>query len=168
VRDVIDAMVVVRAFRALRRRPDSIASAIGTALLVYIAISLATPWSTSLQRRLMAAHHLEPVSMPSFAVLQLAPKMYGFSHRVWIGSFPLFARPGPAADARFAHEHFWVNHYPARMARFDGRRAEVFPTPSAVRFVYIRSRYRQLDDAAGYVVRVRDGQLLMQRLEGFR
>lgn len=166
MRDVIDAMPIVRALRALSKRRDRAATSLFALIGAYVLLSLATPVSPTLQARLMRAHHFRPASLSSWAVLQLAPKMYGFGHRMWIGTFPMFdALPPAEAALRFEREHFWVNHYPVRFARFDGWRAMAFAYPGAVKYVYIKSSYRGMERTSGYVVRAEPGKLVLRAME---
>jgi len=130
---------------------------------------LVTPVSRRMQRGIMAAHHFKPLSLDEWLLLQLAPKMYGFAHTAWIGSSPLFATVSkPTADRIYARQSFWVNHYPARRARFDGARGEVFAEPGNTMYVYLRSHYRGLEESTAFVVRAADGKLVLRRIEGFR
>jgi len=166
VRDVIDAMPIVRAWRALVGRGERGALVLLVALSFYAMLSLLTPVSVTLQRRLMASHHFRPPSMVSWVGLQLAPKMYGFAHRAWIGGYPLYdALPREHADYRFDAQHFWVNHYPARRARFDGFRDKEFNRPIAARYIYLKSSYRGHTEGSGFEVRYKGGKLHLRRLD---
>jgi len=166
VRDVVDAMPIVRAWRALVGRRERGALLLLVVLCFYTMLSLLTPVSRKLQRRLMAAHHFRPESMAAWVTIQLAPKMYGFAHRAWIGGYALYGTvPREHADYRFDAQHFWVNHYPARRARFDGFRQEVFREPIGPRYIYLKSSYRGHSESSGYQVRYGDGQLHIRRLD---
>jgi hypothetical protein len=166
VRDVIDSMPIVRAWRALKGRREHSALALLMLLAFYATLSLMTPSSLRLQRRLLEAHHYRPQSMASWITLQLAPKMYGFAHRVWIGGYALYdVLPRETADYRFEAQHFWVNHYPARRARFDGFREAVFGRPVGPRYLYLQTSYRGFSESSGFVVSAKDGHLRIRRLD---
>jgi hypothetical protein len=161
MRDVIDAMPIVRAIRSLGR--DRMGLSLLVAIAFYAAVSLMTPWSPPVQRKLMELHHLRPRSMLQWVLLQPAPKMYGMSHQAWIGAQPIFERPG--GERIFSARAFQVNHYPARRARFDGSRGEIFGQHGRPQYVYLRTRYRGTRLGTGYAVQAADDQLLLRPLE---
>jgi hypothetical protein len=169
--DVIDAMPIVRAFRALapERPRDRLAVALLSLLAIYGALALATPVAPPLQRAIIAAHHFQPRSGIEWFALQPLPKMYGFAHTAWIGPYALFdpARPSALSEGSYQRQRFWVNHYPARRARFDGSRGDTFADPSTRAFIYLRSRYRNTELSTGYQVHSEGGKLVMRRIEGW-
>ena len=158
-------MPIVRAWRAIQRRGDYGATALIALIALYFAVSLFTPVVKPLQRGIMAAHHMRPDSMPAWAFFQLAPKMYGVAHRVWRGPIRLFdpKRDRQTAERAFVRTHFWVNHYPARLARYDGYRQETFGDGATI-YVYLRSTYRGEALESAFTVRASDGTLHL-RLE---
>lgn len=158
-------MPTVQAIRRLRKRPERDALAIMVVVAIYALIGFVTPFSSSLQRRLMASFHFRPPSMASWVVLQPAPKMYGFANRVWRGPFLLADRASKVERRRFAATSFWVNHYPSRMARYDGERARVFAKPNRTIFVMIQSRYREEELWTALEVQEREGALHMRSIE---
>jgi hypothetical protein len=136
------------------------------AALLYLAVGLVAavvatePISGALVSELIAVHHLRPTSLPAWMLLQLVPKMYSLSHTCWIGAEPILER-GDEGEDRFLRERFWVNHYPARRARFDSGRAALVGA-GAERFVYVRSTYRGSSETTAFVVR-RDPDRLVLR-----
>lgn len=159
-------MPAVQAIRRLERRPERGAVALFAAIAFYAVIALFTPWWSGLQRRLMASFHYRPPSMASWVVLQPAPKMYGFANRVWRGPFPLVEETSRRVErGRFAATSFWVNHYPARMARYDGERGAVFHKPGHTVYVMIQSRYRGTEMWTALEVVEREGALHMRSVE---
>lgn len=105
-------------------------------LLVYAGIALGTLAFVRVQRAVILGSHFRPVSIGAWLVLQPAPKMYGVANRVWTRTLPLV--PSRTGLEQFERTSVWVNHYPARYARFDGeRRRTNFP-----RWLVVRSRYR--------------------------
>jgi hypothetical protein len=162
-----------KAIRALSVRRDAGAIALFLAMGSAAVIILATPLSSGLVARVIAVHHYRPKSWPSWATLQLVPKMYSFAHTCWIGPAPLFDQkqnqkqiqiqnPRSEAERRFLRERFWVNHYPARRARFDGRRREL---AGAERYIYVRTSYFGHTETTGFYVRVEQGRFLLRRRE---
>jgi hypothetical protein len=155
-------LLLVKALRALFLRPEQGAATLFVAMGAAAAIILATPLSSGLTSRLIAVHHYRPKSWVSWGTLQLVPKMYSFNHTCWIGLGPLLEQsPRSEAELRFLRERFWVNHYPARRARFDGRRHEL--SSGAERYVYIRTSYLGQSETTGFYVRVEPGRLLLRR-----
>lgn len=136
---------IVRALARLRRRPDGASVALYGFFGVLLAVAMALPMCRPLQRELMEAHHLRGRSAPSWALVQLVPKMYSFGHRVWLSEAPLtdFLLERPERIP-FEYQSAWVNHYPARLARFETLRAEVGERGATVH-VLLRSRYRGLE-----------------------
>ncbi len=164
-RDVVRAMPTVRALTALRRgrRRELGARVVGGLVALYAAIALATPHCSPLQRRLLESSHLRPASMASWVALQPAPKMYGFANRAFRGPRSLVDEAaGTVQRALFERGSFWVNHYPARMARFDGERGRVFARPGKRIHVLLRSRYRGSALWTALVVEEREGALVWQ------
>ncbi len=147
------------------RRRERGTAALFAAIAAVALVILATPASRALQSELIASHHFRPRSLARWAGLQLVPKMYSFAHICWIGNGPLFERsPRAAAEERFAREAFWVNHYPARRARFDARRRQL-AAPNETRFVYLRSSYRGYSETTGFRVRAEPHRLVIERRE---
>jgi hypothetical protein len=167
--DVIDAMPIVRAIRALQVSGDRLARVLLLLLSLYGAISLLTPVSSRLSRAIVAGHHFKPASMIEWLLLQPAPKMYGFAHRAWIGPFELYAagRSRSTAHRTFTQRHFFVNHYPARRARFDGFREARFGDPRQRAYLYLRSSYRGMSESTAYEIHADSGKLYIQPIEGF-
>jgi hypothetical protein len=146
-------------------RPERGAIALYIAIAAAGVVALATPLSRALASELIAVHHFRPKSWPAWAGLQLVPKMYSFAHTCWIGPAPLLEQePRIQSERRFARESFWVNHYPARKARFDAGREEL--GLGAERFVYLRSSYFDLTETTGFHVRIEPGRLVLTRREG--
>ncbi len=115
-------------------------------------IGFATPVSPALDRALMRAHQLRPASTGEWLALQALPKMYSFAHRAWYSEEPIEPTATPPGEA------VWVNHYPARLLRFDHARAMV------VRYGYaphllLRSSYRGVELSSALTVRI-DGRTL--------
>lgn len=158
MRRLLAEIPLLQALSALSRRRERGAAALYAAIFVFMGIAIATPLSRALVAELMAAHHFRPTSWPAWATLQVAPKMYSFAHTCWIGNEPLFERGSrAAAESRFLRERFWVNHYPARRARFDGTRRAL--GIGAARFVYVRSTYFGSSQTTAFSVRVEPGKL---------
>jgi hypothetical protein len=130
---------------------------------LFALASLALPWSRALQREAMAAHQMQPRSLPRWLALQLWPKMYGFAHRVFVSERPLsalvVAADPPPADVETA----LVNHYPARYLRFDTRRRELVAKGTELHLV-LRSSYRGLEQSTTYTVRGDGGRLVIERV----
>ena len=158
MKEVLASLPIVRAARALRRGRDRRAWALALLLAGYALLALVTPWWRGLQHALMEAHHLRPSSLAQWVALQPAPKMYSFAHRAWLGPIP------PGFGPRFEREHFWVNHYPARRARFDGARGRELVRPGP-RFLYLESSYRGLRFVSAYEMRASDGALRLRLRE---
>lgn len=155
-------LLLVKAIRSLSLGRDRGATALYAALGAAAAIVLATPFSSGLVARLIAVHHYRPKSWPSWATLQVVPKMYSFAHTCWIGSAPLLERePRAESELRFLRERFWVNHYPARRARFDGHRGEL--GAGSERYIYVRTSYLGQTETTGFYVRVEPGRFLLRR-----
>ncbi len=166
--DIVAAMPTVQALRHVRRQKRRERSAFALLLVIgfYGAIALATPHCGSLQTRLLASSHYRPPSLASWIVLQPAPKMYGFANRVWRGPVPLIdASTGAIQQRRFAAMSFWVNHYPARMARYDGERGRVFAESGRTVHVMLQSRYRGTESWSAIEVRQEQGPLEMRSVE---
>jgi hypothetical protein len=72
--------------------------------------------------------------------------------------------PRARAERLFEQQHFWVNHYPVRRARFDGFRQDLFRGPASVRYVYVRTSYRGHQQTVGIEVRPVDGKLRLRPL----
>jgi hypothetical protein len=159
-REIWDGLPIVRAAHVLVRRRDRGAMVLSALLAIYALLSLATPWWSELQLTLIEAHHMRPRSMWRWIALQPAPKMYSFAHRAWLGTVPLHGR---TAD-RFAREHFWVNHYPARRARFDGSRGRELEGRPGARYLYIETSYRGLTVKTGYEVRLVGATVRLRRI----
>lgn len=158
MKEVLASLPVVRALRALDKRRDRRALALALLITGYAMVSLLTPGWRGLQRALMEAHHMRPSSLARWVVLQPAPKMYGFAHRAWLGQARIGFGP------RFEREHFWVNHYPARRARFDGARGRE-STVAGPRYLYLRSSYRGVDFETSYEVRFADGTVRIRSMD---
>lgn len=166
-KDVVAAMPTVQAIRSLAR-PQQQRGAKALLLLLgfYAVIALATPHWAWIQHRLLESSHYRPRSLASWVVLQPAPKMYGFANRVWRGPSPRWvARAGNIDVDRFAATSFWVNHYPARMARYDGERARVFERPGRTVYVLMHSHYRDADLWSMLEVREQDAALQLKAVE---
>lgn len=155
MRDVIDAMPIVRALRAIQG--DRLAIALLAALAFYGGLALATPWSSSLQRRVMRLHHFKPVSLVEWLALQPLPKMYGMSHEVWLGG-------APPSDRVFTATAFRANHYPARFLRFDGRR-DVFHAERRWPYARLRTRYGDTTFVSSWRLYAGDAGLVFEPLE---
>jgi len=154
-------LLLVKALRTLVLGRERGAVALYLAMASAAVIVLGAPLSEGLTSRIIAVHHYRPKSWASWATLQLVPKMYSFAHTCWIGPMPLFERrPRAEAEGRFLRERFWVNHYPARRARFDGRRREI---SGAERYIYIRTSYLGRAESTGFYVRVEPGRFLLRR-----
>lgn len=148
--------------RASSPRRERGASLVYFLVGVAAATCLAEPFSEGLTKELIAAHHFRPNSWPAWGAIQVLPKMYSFANRCWIGPAPLLEQGSrAAAEARFERESFWVNHYPARKARFDGGRYEL--PPNSARYVYIRSTYFGHTETTGLRVHVQPGELSFER-----
>lgn len=161
MRRLLDEIPLLRALSALSPRRERGAAALYAVIFAFMAIAIATPLSSALVTELMAAHHFRPTSWPAWGALQVAPKMYSFAHTCWIGSQPLFEQgPRTAAESRFLRERFWVNHYPARRARFDASRRAL--GPDATRFVYVRSSYFGASETTAIKVRALPGRLVWE------
>lgn len=146
-----------------RERP-----ALGLLGLVFsFALLTATvPLSLTMQRSVIACGHFRPRTLVSWVVLQPVPKMYVHENRVLVASRP------PAGGAlsggsqgRFEVGAFFVNHYPARIARFDGKRREIFGPPPRARFLILRTRYRDTTITTEMVASVREGHLTLSPTE---
>lgn len=158
MRRLFDEILLVRALRSLSGRSSRGAAALFIALGAAAAASLAVPFSEALTSAYMADHHFRPRSWPVYGVTQALPKMYSFAHTCWIGHGPLLeVLPQSSAEDRFARESFWVNHYPARRARFDSGRGAL--GPGAVRYVYMRTSYFGHTETTRIKVSVRPGEL---------
>lgn len=156
---------LVRALRDLRQgeRPGTALVYLALTLLAFVA--LATPLSRGLQRELMEAHHMRPQPLPRWVALQMFPKMYAFAHRVWFSLEPmteyLATREAPPP---FEVETAWINHYPARVTRFEGRRAEIARL-GVTSHIFVRSTYRGASLATAFEVRLSDGRVHIRRRE---
>jgi hypothetical protein len=149
---------ILAAIRELRgRRPDRGAAAIYGLAALAALIVLLEPVSKRLTSELMRVHHLQPSSLAAWVGLQLVPKMYSFEHTCWIGP------PGATADRR-ERERFWVNHYPARRARFDAGRIHLGLDSDHA--VVVRSSYRGTTETTEIRVRRELGRLVWRRAYG--
>ena len=124
----------------MRAEPLTVAFAALIALAALVGV--ATPVMPALDRALLRAHHLRPASTAEWLALQPLPKMYAFAHRAWYGE----------------GEAVWVNHYPARLLRFDTARALVAAHGRASHLL-LRSSYRGVELSSGAIVRL-DGHTL--------
>lgn len=153
---------IASALARLRRRRDGATVGLYAFLGVLLTVALAVPVCRPLQRELMAAHHLRGRPAATWALVQLVPKMYSFGHRVWLSEEPLtdflLERPGRIP---FAHEQTRVNHYPARLMRFESLRDQVGERGAAVH-VLLRSRYRGLDFQTRFRVVPEGGRLWIE------
>lgn len=115
----------------------------------------------------MGNHHFRPKSWAAWIALQPVPKMYSFANTCWIGPAPLLEqKPLFQSENRFSRESFWVNHYPARKARFDGGREAL--GAGAERFIYVRSTYLGYSETTGFRVRVEPGRFLFELRGGLQ
>lgn len=143
---------LIASLRELARHRERALVALYAVLLVVAAVAAAPLVSEGVVAALIANHQLRPRSRAAWIGLQLVPKMYSFAHTCWIGPTPILEQPGGAA--RFAADAFWVNHYPARRARFDAGRAQL----GAERWVVVRTAFRgQAETATIHVQRRDDG-----------
>jgi hypothetical protein len=156
---------IVRSLARLRRRPDGPSAALYLFLSLLLAVALALPLCRPLQRELLAAHHLRGRSAGSWALVQLVPKMYAFGHQAYLSEQRLtrFLLERPERIP-FAHQSAWVNHYPARLIRFEGMRAEVAGRGATVH-VLLRSRYRGTALQTRFEVTPEAGRLWIQEVE---
>ena len=156
----LDEILLIKAIRAIDPRRDRGVLVFFVAIGIATSLSLAVPFSKGLTSELIAAHHFRPKSWPAWGAIQLLPKMYSFAHTCWIGQAPLLdQQPISTSEARFARESFWVNHYPARRARFDGGRRDL--GIGAVRYIYVRTRYFGYQETTRITARVSSGQLAL-------
>lgn len=130
-------------------------------------VSLSAPVSERVVSHLMANFHFRPRSWAAWIALQPVPKMYSFANTCWIGTAPLLEQePAFQSELRFSRESFWVNHYPARKARFDGFRETL--GPSADHFIYVRSVYFGYTETTGFHVRAEPGHCVFELREGVK
>ncbi len=150
---------------ALRGRERGALGLLGL-VFAYALLTATEPLSRTMQQSLIACTHFRPRSLASWVVLQPVPKMYVHENRVLVdGAPPPGGAFSVAARRRFAERAFWVNHYPARMARFDGQREEVLgPAPHA-RFLVLTTRYLGTSVTSVVVARRRDGHLAISSVE---
>lgn len=158
MRRLFDDILLVRAIRSLSGRRSRGAAALFLALGAAAAASLAVPFSEALTSAFIADHHFRPRSWAVYGATQVLPKMYSFAHTCWIGQIPLLeTSPLDVSERRFERERFWVNHYPARRARFDAGRGDL--GPGAVRYVYVRTSYFGHTETTRVRVNVLPGEL---------
>ena len=150
------------ALRVLRARREGGAALLYAAIAIVGAVVATEPLSAALVSEIIAAHHLRPSSLPAWTLLQLVPKMYSISHTCWIGGEPILEQ-GEEGEGRFLRERFWVNHYPARRARFDSGRAELVGA-QAERWVYVRSTYLGTSETTSFLARRDATTLVLRRL----
>lgn len=160
LRAFVLATPIGRALSHALRGPERSALSLLGIVLSYALLTATEPVSTAMQESLIACAHFRPRTLASWVVLQPVPKMYVHDNRVLVERGP---PPGGALSSesqrRFEQHAFHVNHYPARIARFDGKRREVFgPLPHA-RFLTLRTRYRDATVTTQVVARVHDGRL---------
>jgi hypothetical protein len=123
----------------------------GILALVLVA-ELAAATVPAVEHEVMAAHHLRSLPLPEWLAIQAMPKMYSYGHQVRYGE----SEVGPFSAPR------WINHYPGRVTRMEGVRAELV-TPV---FVDIRTRYRHHVMTTRYRVAVEHGELVVERVGG--
>ncbi len=153
----------VRAVELALRRRRWPTLALLVFVLAYALLALLVPVSDRLQRSIIVATHLRPRSMASWMVLQPMPKMYGFENRVFVSEIPV-RRTASEGDRRQLVDHgFWVNHYPARMARFDGERRTAFD--GHARYLFLRTRYRGVIVDSAISVKWHAGALVLESTE---
>jgi hypothetical protein len=120
-----------------------------TALFIYAGVAIGTFGSSRVQHALILNTHFRPTSTFAWVFLQPAPKMYGIANRVWVRNIPPLSVHSIAVP--FESRSVWVNHYPARYARFDGERQQTSLPKSFV----IRGSYR--DTSVWTTITVEDG-----------
>lgn len=166
IREIALGAPTIRALGLALRGRERAALALLGLVLSYALLTATEVVSTTMQESLIACAHFRPRSLASWVVLQPVPKMYVHENRVFVDSGP--PPGGPLSDAarrRFERGAFFVNHYPARIARFDGRRRETFgPAPHA-RFLVLRTRYRDTTATTLVIARTRDGHLVLTPTE---
>ncbi len=121
----------------------------------YALLSISGLVSGDLRQSLLQNGHLRPRSLASWLVLQPLPKMYGYEHRALVGG-----RTPPRSDV-FEREARWVNHYPGRVARFDGERVRVMSGARRPQAVFLRSRYRGTSVTTGLYLVPQGGKLVL-------
>ncbi len=157
---------LLAAVRDLRARRQAGTGALYLVLAFLAVLVGALPFSRPVQRRLAAVQHLRPPSVLDWCVLQVLPKMYGAAHRAWLAAEPLTDYlVEDETRIPFAYETTWVNHYPARLARFESRRAEV-ASYGLEAHVFLRTTYRGETVSTALVVRFDDGELDISVREG--
>jgi len=153
---------LVRALHHALRAKERGALALFALIGAYSLLALSTPFSTRMQQSQIAATHFRPRTLASWLVLQPLPKMYGHENRAFVAKTPLVgARLAPPARAGFEERAWWVNHYPARVGRFDGERASTFADDSVVRYVVVRTTYRDVTVYSRWVARIEGGRLVL-------
>jgi len=163
VRSIASAVPLFRALRIARSEGDRGALALYALLGLVALLIAAEPFSRSLALELSRVHHFTPSSLPRWIGLQIVPKPYAFSHRVWFASQPLDeAEPEPTAGVIEAH---WLNHYPGRVTRFETVRASIRDDARALGALHLlaRSTYRGTTLSTAYEVRLDDGGLVVTR-----
>lgn len=132
---------------------------IGLWLVAFVCAG--APFSRPVVSLLMANHHFRPQSWTAWIVLQPVPKMYSFANTCWIGKAPLLEqKPEFQSENRFLRERFWVNHYPARKARFDGGREAL--GLGIDHYVYVRSVYFGYSETTGFRVKTEPGRCIFE------
>lgn len=140
------------ALRDLRRQrtPGTVAlyAVIGSLMLLLAMVPVCGP----LQDQLARSHHARPSTIAAWPVLQVVPKMYSFAHRTWTSAQP--EADGPS---------LWINHFPARAMRVERGREE-FVQRGVDRHLLVRSAYRGRRWVTRFVLRVRDGGIVVETL----
>lgn len=127
--------------------------ALGLALLMgaYALGTLALALDARVARFFLARFHLRSESFALWALSAPSPWMYGFENRVLVSATPQTTSSllAPTAPDR------WVtlNHQPARVFTFAPLRF-LFAQPG-MKYVYLRSRYRDVALETGYEVHSR-------------
>ena len=132
-------------------------------ILIVDVIILSKAISPEIQKRFMRQFHLTTDSFGSWALLQFVPSMYNFANEVWISSQLI-----PASDTiSSAGQARWFNHYPLRMLTFHLDRGLYWNNPS-VQFIYLRSRYRDVELRSIYQIDRRENGINLKLLQDLR
>lgn len=158
---MIGEMPLIQSLRVLESRGQRGLQVFYIGLWLVALVCGSAPLSRPVVSLLMANHHFRPKSWAAWIALQPVPKMYSFGNTCWIGKAPLLEQqPQFQSENRFLRERFWVNHYPARKARFDGGREAL--GLGVDHYVYVRSVYFGYSETTGFRVKTEPGRCVFE------
>jgi|GEM_PF-6248791 len=139
--------MLTASLRRLWLRPERSTAALYALLLASALLSSSLLLSRPLRYRLLRVHQAQPASLLEWTVFQLQPKMYTGAHRVLFADQPSFdfLRVLEQPD-------FWINHSPARLARFETIRSD-FLKAGQPQYLLMNSRYRDSELASVLEIR---------------